>query len=94
MRLDNIAADLAHLWLQTWRYPKWRKNLLSAFLFNLSSKEKKEFEKAFRLTVIIQGLGEIRWNAQICKKKYKKGVITASEKAIKSALKGFNHFIN
>lgn len=93
VRLDNIAADIAHLWLQTWRYPKWRKELLLTFLSNLSLKEKIEFEKAFRITVIIQALGEIRWNAQICKKKYKKGVIAASEKAIKNALKGFEKLI-
>jgi len=94
VRLDNIAADIAHLWLQTWRYPKWRNNLLLSFLSGLSIKEKQEFKTAFRLTIIIQALGEIRWNAQICKKKYKKGVISASEEAIKNAIKDFNYFIN
>lgn len=94
VRLDNMAADIAHLWLQTWRYPKWRNNLLLTFLSGLSNKEKQEFKMAFRLTVIIQALGEIRWNAQICKKKYKKGVISTSKEAIKNAVKDFNYFIN
>ncbi len=93
VRLDNIASDIAHLWIQTWLYPQWRKTLLSTFLSSFPNKEQEEFKKTFRLTTIIQSLAEIRWNAQICKKKYKKGTIAASEKAIQDALRGFNYFL-
>ena len=31
-RLDNPAYDLARLWIQTFKYPAWRKDLLITYL--------------------------------------------------------------
>lgn len=87
-RIGNFAEDIAHLWIQTWRYPSWRKNLLTHFFSSLSNKEKKEFKEIFYPVLLIQALNEIRWNSKICKKKYKRGVINSSIKTINDILKG------
>lgn len=89
VRIDNIAADLSHLWVQTWRYKKWRSKLLQTFLESLPEDQKEFFKKIFRITAIEQAMAEIRWNSELCDKKYKKGVIDISIKTIKTALKGF-----
>ena len=89
VRIDNFAADLAHLWVQTWRYPAWRKKLLEAFLNGIPEGKKEKFKSIFRITAIEQSLAEIRWNSALCDKKYKKGVIEVSMKVIKTALEGF-----
>ncbi|MDF1498449.1 MAG: glycogen/starch synthase [Patescibacteria group bacterium] len=89
VRIDNIAADLTHLWVQTWRYHDWRKKLLQEFLESLPAKDKDRFKEIFRIIVIEQAMAEIKWNAELCKKKYKKGVINISLKTIKIALEGF-----
>lgn len=89
VRIDNIAADLTHLWVQTWRYPAWRKKLLEAFLTGLPEDKRENFKSLFRITAIEQSLAEIRWNSVLCDKKYKKGVIDISIKVIKTALEGF-----
>ncbi|MEA2097895.1 MAG: glycogen/starch synthase [Patescibacteria group bacterium] len=93
VRIDNIAADLTHLWVQTWRYPDWRSKLLKEFINSLSEKDKNRFKEIFRITVIEQSMAEIKWNAEACKKKYKKGVINISLKTIEVALKWFEGLI-
>jgi len=90
VKIDNIAADITHLWVQTWRYPEWRSKLLNEFLNNLSEKNKDKFKEIFRITAIEQSMAEIKWNSEACKKKYKKGVIDVSLKTIKVALEGFD----
>lgn len=90
VRIDNLAADLTHLWAQTWRYSLWRKKLLEAFLNSLPEDKKEKFKNIFRITAIEQSLAEIRWNSVLCDKKYKKGVIDMSIKVIKTALEGFD----
>ena len=94
VRIDNIAADLTHLWVQTWRYPGWRRKLLLEFLNSLPAKDKDRFKEIFRITAIEQAMAEIKWNAEACKKKYKKGVVDISLKTIKTALEGFEGLEN
>ncbi len=89
VRIDNIAADLTHLWVQMWRYGKLRSKLLEMFLESLSVEDKNRFKKIFRITAIEQALAEIKWNSAVCKKIYKKSVIDVSLKTIKTALEGF-----
>jgi len=89
VRIDNIAADLTHLWVQTWRYKDWRRKLLLEFLNSLSEKDRNRFKEIFRITAIEQAMAEIKWNSVACKKKYKKGVVDVSIKTIKTALEGF-----
>ncbi len=89
VRIDNIAADLTHLWVQLWRYPNWRSKLLKEFLESLGAKDKDRFMEIFRITAIEQSMAEIKWNSVACKKKYKKGVVDISIKTIKIALEGF-----
>lgn len=93
VRIDNIAADLAHLWVQSWRYPQWREKLLGTFLENLPDDKKENFKTIFRLMAIEQSLAEIRWNSELCEKKYKKGIIDMSIKVIQTALEGFEGFV-
>ena len=89
VRIDNFAADITHLWVQTWRYKTWREKLLREFANSLSPKEKEDFQKIFRITAIEQAMAEIRWNARLCERKYKKGVVDVSLKTIRTALDGF-----
>lgn len=90
VRIDNIAADLTHLWVQTWRYPEWRSKLLKEFLKNIPDKEVSKFMEIFRITAIEQSMAEIKWNSEACKKIYKKGVINISIRIIETALDGFD----
>lgn len=89
VRIDNIAADITHLWVQMWRYKELRKKLLAEFLESLPAKDKDRFQKIFRITAIEQAMAEIKWNSVLCKKIYKKGVIDISLQTIKIALEGF-----
>ncbi|MFA6097653.1 MAG: glycogen/starch synthase [Candidatus Paceibacterota bacterium] len=94
VRIDNMAADLTHLWVQTWRYPAWRKKLLGIFLNELPEARKERFKNIFRITAIEQSLAEIKWNSALCDKKYKKGVIDISIIVIKTALEGFEGLLS
>ena len=89
VRIDNIAADIAHLWVQSWRYKKWRAKLLREFVGSLFKKEKEDFYNIFRIIAIEQSLAEIKWNSALCERKYRRGVIDASVKTIEKALDGF-----
>jgi len=89
VRIDNIAADLTHLWVQVWRYKKWRTKLLQEFISSLAKKENEYFHEIFRVIAIEQSLAEIKWNSALCERKYKKGVIDASLETIEKALGGF-----
>ncbi len=89
VRIDNLAADIAHLWVQSWRYKKWQAKLLREFVDSLFKKEKEDFYNIFRIIAIEQSLAEIKWNSALCERKYKRGVIDASVKTIEKALGGF-----
>ncbi len=93
VRIDNIAADITHLWVQTWRYPKWRSQLLLEFLNSLSSQEKKNFREIFRVVAAEQAMAEIKWNSKLCKRKYKKQVIDISIRTVRAALEGFDELL-
>ena len=89
--LDNVLYDLSHLWIQLWRYPDWQKKLISEFLDRVPKKRLKEFQNLFRLMVITEALGELRWSINLCEKKYKNGATKAALKTINAALKGFRN---
>ena len=90
VRIDNIAADITHLWVQVWRYKKWQAKLLREFASNLSKKEKDNFYNIFRVVAIEQSLAEIKWNSALCERKYKRGIIDVSIKTIEKFLKKEN----
>jgi len=74
VRFGNFCVDLAHLWVQSWRYPSWQKILLRNYLATFKSKNTVSlWRENFRLIVIVQALNELRWNVEICPKKYKSG---------------------
>lgn len=85
--LDNFAYDIAHLWIQLWRYPAWRKKLILDFISRLPKNKIAKFKELFRLIIITEALGELRWSLELCEKKYQKGVINHSHKTIKNFLK-------
>lgn len=89
--LDNFAYDLAHLWIQLWRYPDWQKGLISEFLSRLPKEKKIEFKNIFRIIIITEALGELHWSINICPKKYKIPAAKAALKTINASLKGFNY---
>lgn len=86
VRLDNFCVDLAHLWVQSWRYPKWQENLVASYRRHLDKKTDKIFEQNFDLMVINQALNELRWNVEICPKIYKKKATRFCLDAIKTIL--------
>ena len=94
VHLDNFASDIAHLWIQTWRYPKWRKELILYFLTKLSKYRVRKFKELFRSMILIEALGEMAFNSEICEKKYKTEAKKAAKKVMKAAFKSFNHLIN
>jgi len=91
--LNNFVYDLSHLWIQLWRYPDWQKSLISEFIQRLSKNKIEEFKDLFRIVIISEALGELRWSINLCDKKYKKGATEAALKTIKAALGGFNNLI-
>lgn len=91
--LDNFVHDIAHLWIQLWRYPTWRKKLLLEFINRLSKDRIEEFKNLFQAVIITEALGELRWSFNICPVKYKNDVKKINLKTIKVALKGFNNLL-
>lgn len=91
--LDNFAYDLSRLWIQLWRYPLWQKELISEFISRLPERKREEFKKVFRVVVISEALGELRWSINLCEKKYKIGATQSALKTIKKALRGFYYLI-
>mgnify|MGYP001031061538 CR=1 FL=1 len=55
--LANIASDLAFLYIQTWRYPSWRREFISAY--QRKTPHKDFFKKIFPLMVLYFSLREI-----------------------------------
>lgn len=91
--IDNFAYDLAHLWIQMWRYPIWKKKMLEEFILHLEKEKIEEFKEIFRAIIITEALGELRFSIKLCEKKYVRGVIAHSIKTIKNALMGFESLI-
>lgn len=94
VRIDNLAADIAHLWVQSWRYKKWQAKLLREFVDSLFKKEKEDFYNIFRIIAIEQSLAEIKWNSALCERKYKRGVVDVSVKTIEKSLGGFEGLLS
>ena len=92
--LDNFTSDIAHLWSQAWRYPKWRKRLILYFLAELPKYKNKKFKELFRAMALIEALGELAFGSEICEKKYKTGAKKAAKKTIEATFKSFYHLIN
>lgn len=91
--LDNFVHDIAHLWIQLWRYPVWRQKLLLEFIRRLPKNKIEEFKNLFRAVIIIEALGEIRWSLDLCPSEYKVAAKKINLKTIKESLKGFNHLL-
>jgi len=92
--LDNFAYDLSHLWIQLWKYPQWQKELLVEFISRLSKNKIEEFKDLFRVVIISEALGELRWSIYLCPPKYKKEATNAALKTINKALSSFEDLIN
>lgn len=94
VRLDNLAADISHLWIQTWKFPAWRRELLSYFISKLPKNKRNRFQEIFRVIIITEALGELAYSIYICPKKYVNDSKRAAKKTIESSLKGFNFLLN
>lgn len=57
-RKDNLSADIARLWIQTYQYPQWRKSLLKEFLASLNNEQKNAFQESFCLIALIEAVSE------------------------------------
>jgi aminoglycoside phosphotransferase (APT) family kinase protein len=55
--LANIASDLAFLYIQTWRYPSWRRKFIRTY--QKKTPQKDFFKKIFPLMVLYFSLREI-----------------------------------
>jgi thiamine kinase-like enzyme len=91
--LGNIASDIAHLWIQLWRYPKLRQKLLADYINNLPDDENEEFKKLFEAKVIFEALAELIWNIEICPEEYKKAQAKICIKTIETAFEGFDELL-
>jgi len=92
-RLDNRAADISHLWIQTWKFPAWRKELLSCFISKLPKNKQNRFKEIFRLIIITEALGELAYSIYICPKNQVNDSKRSAKKTIESSLKGFNSLL-
>ena len=94
VRLDNRAADISHLWIQTWKFPAWRKKLLSCFISKLPKNKRDRFKEIFRVIIITEALGELAYSIYICPKKQVNNSKRSAKKTIESSLKGFDSLLN
>lgn len=92
-RLDNLAADISHLWIQTWKFPDWRRELLSYFISKLPKDKQNRFKEIFRLIIITEALGELAYSIYICPKSQINNSKRSAKKTIKSSLKGFDSLL-
>lgn len=88
--LGNIASDIAHLWIQLWRYPSWRQKLLIDYVNTLPKEEINEFKNLFEAKVIFEALAELIWNIKICPPNDRQSLIEICIKTIKVSLEGFD----
>lgn len=91
--LSNIASDIAHLWIQLWRYPELRQNLVFDYVKTLPENEINEFKRLFEAKVIFEALAELIWNIKICPPKYHKALIEICIKTTDTALEGFDSLL-
>lgn len=89
--LDNFAADVARMWIQTFNYPKWRKKLVLYFLSKIPAKSQKKFKESFRAITIVEALVEF---ASSPKSKKESKIKKMQKQTLACAIKGFNHLIN
>lgn len=89
--LDNIAADISKLWIQTYKYPVWRSKLILYFLSKLPVQRRKDFKKGFRMLAILEALNEFVCDLYISSKDSL--IKKATRETIESALKGFDFLI-
>ncbi|KKQ17928.1 MAG: hypothetical protein US31_C0013G0011 [Berkelbacteria bacterium GW2011_GWA1_36_9] len=88
--LGNIASDIAHLWIQLWRYPLWRQKLLTDYVNTLPKEEIDEFKNLFEAKVIFEALAELIWNFDICPLQYRQSLIEICIKTVNVALERFD----
>ena len=91
--IDNYTYDFARLWIQLWRYPLWRKNMIEFFIESLPLSKIENFKNVFRSVIITEALAEILGSLQVCPKKYKKSGIENALKIIDASILGFNNLI-
>ncbi len=85
--LTNFAYDIAHLWIQTFRYHIWRKKLILNFISKMPKDKIKIFQELFRVVIITEALSEIIMGLNISPKhklKARKTNIITIQAAIKS----------
>ncbi len=92
IRYDNIAADINRLWIQTYKYPKWRQNLILSFLKKLPNNKQENFKKMFCLMAINEAVSEFVGEALKTKKQteLKKSAL----KTIKLGITSFDELVN
>jgi len=94
LRLDNFCVDLAHLWIETWKFPKWRKALLNHFASKIPARKQEMFKEIFRIVVISNALGGLAFGIHLCPKADVEGARKSAKAAIKAALIGFDPLLS
>jgi len=93
LRVDGFAADLARLFIQTYRYAKWQKEIVRAFLNKLTANKKNDFKQAFRTIVLVEAIAEFFCAVLGQQNQTKKQRRQYYKKTIRSAIKGFDYLI-
>ena len=91
-RLDNSAYDICRLWIQTFKYPNWRRSLLDDFLKTLPQNKKQAFKESFRLIAVSEAISEFFGN--LLRTQRKTNLKQSMKQTINLSLKGFNQLIN
>lgn len=98
IHFDNQAADLAFLWMQTWKYSNWRKKALKSFFERVENKE--NFRKLFVLVIMQLSVREImfwkynNWFEPIKTYVSSKKALEAHNEALNRAEKGFDFLLS
>lgn len=91
-KIDNLAADMARLWIQTYQYPHWRRALVLRFLSHLAENKKENFKQAFRIIAATEAFSELTCN--LISSSPNPQLQNAAQKTIQLAKKGFDNVIN
>lgn len=91
-RKDNLAADIARLWIQTYRYSKWRKSLVENFVSALPTEKRNIAQESFCLIALTEAMAE--YFCELLRTTEDTPLKQSTQQTIMLAQKGFEWLLN
>lgn len=92
VHIDNFAADISRLWIQAYRYSKWRRKLILEFLKKLPESKKEIFKELFRTMAMFEAIKEFFCDS--LKTPKETSLKKAVRKTVEAAFQGFNNLMS